>query len=174
MDPMLLPETTTRSYHMNSKSSAMCPVGLMRWCWGSYLGLTPPNKGINCCSLESYTQALKTCKWFKETIEMKNFKRLIIPQFDLPRDLNRDNAPIVIVTTSKADPLRDDGLDLVQKIKSMHATTTTTTTKGGGEGGSRKKKIYHFEGRGSHAFSLMFDTKERDRFLKCWHDAIWN
>ena len=116
-------------------------------------------------SLKSYTNALNKCKWFKQKDNedkgrdddnVNNFTRLITPQLDLPpnihdcevkekkKESDEHNTPtlkppIVIVSTSRADPLRDDGVDFVRKLKMV----------GSGE------NIVHFDVDGSHAFSML-------------------
>ncbi len=165
IDPMLLPETKTMSYHLNSLHSPFCPVEFLRWCWGCYLSFD--SEDINFHSLESYSKALHECKWFvnskDETIsDSDKFRRLITPQIDLPPNINGENAPVIIVTTSKADPLRDDGIDLLQTLK-----------KKGGSGGAKSTNILHFDKRGSHVISLLFDKKGKERFFKAWNNAIW-
>ena len=54
----------------------------------------------------------------KRTARAISLRRLVTPQIDLPPNLRDDIAPTILVTTSKGDPLRDDGIDLYKKLKS--------------------------------------------------------
>ena len=187
VDPFILPETKTNSYFMNSKSSYHCPVEWLHWCWGAYLGLSldgdDDDHGVDFLSLESYSNALSKCKWVKHNDNkgkdrddkiVDNFIRLIIPQFDLPpnihdyetqkkeetsskQHLSALKPPMVIVVTSRADPLQDDGIDFVRKFK-----------MGGG------KNIVHIDEDGSHAMSILCNINAKRRFIKAWHDVIWD
>jgi hypothetical protein len=168
----------------------MCPVEFLRWSWAAYLGLrcshdSSKNGSSSKCSnsgkidfysLEDYSKALNNSKWFlknkegEETtndISSSNFNRLISPQVDLPVNLNSEDAPTIIVKTSKADPLRDDGIDFVQKLKQImngeeEGSTLPTTSN-----------ILHFEARGSHVVSILFDKEAREKLNKAWYDAFW-
>ncbi len=166
-DPYLLPKTDTESYHMN-KISPMCPVECLRWCWGAYLQFDcqqyreTHNQEINFESLDSYSLALSQCKWMMgQDDTSQKMRRLITPQLDLPSGICRgDGAPTLIITTSRADPLLDDGIDLLQKLKDIN-------------GGELSSNVTHIMTKGSHASILLFDHKMRNEFLKLLHAAIF-
>lgn len=82
----------------------------------------------------------------------------MITQTDLPQNIGNDVAPIITITTSKADSLRDDGIDIFMKWKRAVEGDTSTS------------KVLHFEGIGNHEISFLFDTKEQER---AWKDAFW-
>lgn len=192
IDPFLIPQTNTNSYYMNSKCSPCCPVEFLRWCWGAYLGLHSScsssfsnddaddgntgdeNHKIDFHSTESYLQALKNCTWIQND---SKFARLITPQLDLPQNItttgknNIDNNsslstsfPTIIVTTSQGDPLYDDGIDLVSKLKGMNK---------GGQFINDATNVLHFEGKGSHTLSLLLNSDLKNRFIEAWNNAIW-
>lgn len=164
-DPMLLPQANTQSYYENSKCSPMCPVEFLYWCWGAYLEFDCEryrkihSQDIDFKSFDSYNIALSQCKWMGTKCPA-NMNRLISPQVDLPPNLFSTNAPAIIITSSTADPLRDDARDLVQKLQEKN-------------GGKMPANVSHFELTGSHAISLMFDNKNTERFLKKWHGVMW-
>ena len=172
---------------MNSTSSYHCPVEYLRWSWGAYLGLSLDDgdngdNNVDIHSFKSYNKALNKCKWLKHNKGSKgkdrddddtnNFIRLITPQMDLPPNIHdseatekeessKDHAaslkpPMVVVLTSRADPLHDDGTDFVRKFK-----------MGGG------KNLVHLDVDGSHAMATMLSGKVKKRFIKAWHDVIW-
>lgn len=150
---------------MNSISPFL-PVESLRWLWGAYLKFDcrkyrkAYNEEIDFNSFESYSTALSECKWMRDECISKNMRRLITPQIDLPTELCEENSPTLIITTSTADPLQDDGIDLLEKIKVMN-------------GGHLPSTVRHFDVKGSHAISLFFDQKVRKEFLRSWHCAIF-
>jgi hypothetical protein len=108
----------------------------------------------------------------KSKNSMDSLMRLISPQYDLPP--NTSHIPTVIITTSTGDPLRDDGIDLYQALKRHCASEDGTCSSSSSSSSSEAStnKIYHVEGRGSHAISFLFDKKENDRFIELWYNAI--
>ena len=177
---------------MNSKCSPCCPVEFLRWCWGAYLGLKSSssstcsdadtdcgntgdeNHQIDFHSKESYLQALKKCTWIQKD---SKFARLITPQLDLPPnittagtndvDTNSSSStsfPTIIVTTSKGDPLYDDGIELLSKLKGLN---------NGGQSFNDAINVLHFEGNGSHTLSLLLNSDLKNRFIEAWNNAIW-
>jgi acetyl esterase/lipase len=120
------PKGDSLSYYMNSSSSHLPTVGFLRWGWQAYLGL-PLSKDDKTDKVTSMAEllAIKSnrttwdeCKWKGTKAE-----RLINPVIDLP-NLKGPNAPQFIITMNRADPLMDECLDLVAKIKAARAKVT--------------------------------------------------
>jgi len=163
VDPMLLPQANTNSYHMNSRHSPFCPVEFLRWSWAAYLEFNPDEiEKLFTLSPHSYEKALMSCKLFQhkeegsdENKQNLSLLRLITPQINLPPNLCDEKSLTVIVTTSKGDPLHDDGCDLVQKLINSSAN------------------VHHFDVKGSHVVSELFDKKNSEMVHKCWNDSIW-
>lgn len=79
---------------------------------------------------------------------------LYYPQIDLP-DIQHDQ-PLIIIHTSSADFLRDDGLDLYQKLQSK----------------SPSSSIRYFEARGNHVFSVIIDRCTTKSMIDEWSKVI--
>ena len=164
MDPMLLPQANTKSYYLNSLTSSFCPANFVRWCWAAYLQVETYQIEKETAVLDDDFGSdnflrnnclLKDNLWFPANgVECRT--RLFYPKIELPNDLNVKEAPIIIVKTSTADVLRDDGLDLVEALRGVGAN------------------VKHFECVGSHGFSMEVDSKARTQFNKFWYEIIWN
>ena len=137
----------------------------------NYVVVSHEKEMIDFHSLENYTKALNGCKWTRKD---SKFNRLISPKVDLPPSLKdnndeprnidsnsgispHDNTPIIIIRTSKADALHDDGIDLVSTLVNH----------------SYSQNLYHFDNTGSHIVSSIFDKEEEYQFLNAWSEAIW-
>ena len=166
-DPMLLPETNTQSYHLNSSHSPFCPVEFLRWSWGAYLGFDCKDyretcsEDIDFCSFDSYRTALSHSKWMVHNSTTNRTRRLITPQTDIPTEFFNEGSPKLILTNSSACPLRCDSLDLIKNLMDHN-------------GEKLPANVFHFECFGSHTISLMLDRECREKILKTWHSAIWN
>merc|ERR1711933_344020 len=128
-DPMLNPNASSMSYYMNSYSS-----GVLRWFWRIYLKLDHMEHKTK--EDNRYVSNEGAVKMSKLPLN-KSLWRLIYPQSDLPHGLE-SNDLMFIITTSTADPLHDDGVDLFQKLTKVGANVT------------------HVDARGSHCMSLKF------------------
>ena len=175
---MLLPHTDTQSCHLNSLSSSFCPATFLRWCWAAYLQLgvqgeakdgndnddEGEDKGSGCSTkslispiisydnVEEYKNILEKSPWFQQPY---GITRLFYPRINLPNNLNTERAPVIIVKTSTADVLRDDGLDLVKVLKAAGAN------------------VQHFEMVGSHGISSWLGMIQME-MIDAWSKIIWD
>ena len=124
--PMLNPAANTLSYYLNSKSFFISTEWL-RWCWRAYLELPDAQK-----QGDSTMQQLETMEarldlgsnrsaWEDSPFNKGVLARLVNPTVDMPGGLNKPNAPKFLVMTNEGDPLRDDGAELAEKLKSAGA-----------------------------------------------------
>jgi len=140
------------------------------------------DKMINFDNVDEYTQILEKSSWLKPYIKQKEKKRntfdnnestnvnynsgrattteyglarLFYPRIDLPKKLNGEKAPVIIVKTSTADVLRDDGCDLVRALKAAGAN------------------VIHFEMVGSHGISSWFGNNNNG-MIDTWSTIIWD
>jgi len=81
--------------------------------------------------------------------------RLVWPQVDLPIFKVDAHVPKIIVTTSSNDPLRDDGLDL---IECLHA---------------KDIPVQAFKCYGDHGYSILTDSTWRKEFVSEWGKCLW-
>ncbi len=179
--PMMQPRANSSSYYINSQSSLLCPNEFLRWCWSSYLGIengtndgsTSTTRNIDFSSENALAEALDKSAWstLYSHISKKNREeededadtsmllwRLISPQFDLP-SFDMDGAPKVIVLTASADPLHDDGVELVDGLKKKCAM-------------KQSGSIHHFELKGSHALAQHGDPEGFEESFKEWSLAF--
>ena len=144
---MFNPAADSISYHMNSTSSGACPVEFLRWCWRSYLVLEQesdknnddevPIIGAN--EKPSNCQQWDKCPWKQSTA-----RRLIEPYVALPANLN--DAPKIVVGTNSADPLENDGIQLVDALRAVDC-----------------KNVTWINAKGSHMFAFSFDAEAKKR-----------
>ncbi len=108
-------------------------------------------------NVDEYIKFMQKRKWLRKPLkktsrkEMDNdenelspsssLQRLFHPQIELPSKLNEKDAPVILVRSSKADTLRDDGVDFVSCLKNVNAN------------------IVHFEASGSHGISSIVDGR---------------
>ena len=145
--PMFDPACNSDSYYLNSLSSGACPVEYLLWSWRAYLGTDhgvenpsivqeEPTDGPRGRTNEHIWND-KSSRW-RKTLK---HRRLIEPYVDLPKGLDRKNAPLFLVSTNKADPLKDDGVRLVRALRKVGA------------------QVRHVDAGGSHVAGNMFDRQ---------------
>jgi acetyl esterase/lipase len=136
---------------MNSVSSYVSPETLV-WFWSAYLQLGDHH------DKDSYQAQIDKHELYQLGNDgcINPMLRLIYPQVDIPKELkDHDSAPKVFVVTSSADIFRDDGDDLAACLK---------------EEGANVEK---YECIGSHGVSMMFDSKNNNKFAKAWGEELW-
>ena len=164
---MLLPESNTASSFLNKTADALCPIEFVRWCWLACLHIDEQTTKIRDLRNDviSYAADVQKSKWMTDN-EFKPFQRLFTPQIDLPSKITIDkDAPQIIIHTSTADVLRDDGLDLIACLQQHHKNESETNDVPG--------NLYCFEGNGSHALSLDLDKKTTSKLIHTWYQAIY-
>ena len=165
--PMIQPSANSLSYYLQSKSSGTGPVPFLRWCWSAYLQLDEnQDESVDFYATNGIHKALqKSNVWSKlyesgngpKTTEAKAFWRLVCPASDPPA-LEDQLSPNLFIITSTADPLHDDGVELVNKLREKCKQPTN--------------KIHHFDLRSSHAISSAVDPKNRAVFTKEWSKSF--
>eukprot|EP00980_Cylindrotheca_fusiformis_P017018 scaffold5204_cov135-Cylindrotheca_fusiformis.AAC.2 len=163
--PMVQPRTAAlNSYHMQSKSSGVCPVGFLQWAWAAYLQVD--EETIDFYSRNGLQDALDRSIWSSlngyggsngERKAEKDdfiFWRLVSPQVDLPA-LNAKDAPDILICTATADPLRDDGVELVEALRQQNLV-----------------EIHHFEFRGSHTLAASVDPDGKAAKIDEWSKSF--
>jgi len=152
--PMTQPNCQTLSYHLNSTSSGACPVDFLRWSWCAYLGLKAEKNQFD--EADCVANAIQQSVW--RDIQKNDLWRLICPQVDVPHiSSSPKNSSFlkIIVCTSKADPLHDDGVQLFQALERQNLN-------------NRHCSIQQYDFNGSHCLASISDATGKDKFLKEW------
>lgn len=149
LHPFLLPRANTVSMHMNSVSSYMTPATL-RWFWATYLQFNTFDEKDNSEEIASHN--LFQLGGIGAVDPML---RICYPQVDIPSELRSESAPKIFVATGSADPLRDDGDDLVESLE-QHSIT-----------------VHAYESCGNHGLAMLFDTRWKKKFVQEWSQCIW-
>ena len=133
--PMLSPATDTNLFYQNQSSSHACPVHFLRWCYRSYLNLPEPMEPPSAVHTRDSNNDLHTVLGRNSTraeyyrtpwYQSPNFRRLIEPGIDVPFTLGTDEKiPHFIVTTNKADPLRDGGIQIIEALRAVNESIVT-------------------------------------------------
>ncbi|GFH53966.1 hypothetical protein CTEN210_10442 [Chaetoceros tenuissimus] len=149
--PMFDPNLLTSSSKKNSTSAGLCPIDYLRWCWSAYLQLEKVKNGQKL----NYSNEMAIAESFKQSVwsSMVNTRawRMISPLCDLP-SLRSKDAPKFIVSTNSADVLQDDGLALVDSLKTVGAN------------------CFHYESKGSH--SIHWINGEDKHILEEWSKSF--
>ena len=80
---------------------------------------------------------------------------MINPAAQLPQGLDAADAPVILITTNRADPLHDEGVDLVEKLKKCSAN------------------VIHFDHKGSHTIGTTLNSAAMTELTKAWGDTIF-
>jgi acetyl esterase/lipase len=158
--PMLDPAADSESYYMNSKSSQVCPVDWLRWCWRCYLELPPSGDQGRVLELpsmvERFAHGSNQRTWAASPWrQFPSLTRLVNPMLDLPPGLDGKAAPPILVHTNRADPLRDDGVRLYQLFR------------------ERGANVQHIEHMGSHWLGTKVVPKSYDELIQAWKDMVF-
>ncbi|GKY94901.1 hypothetical protein MPSEU_000455000 [Mayamaea pseudoterrestris] len=155
------PKGDSLSYYMNQKSSHLPTTGFLRWGWQAYLELLPSKdkkpeseatlSRSEILGIDSNRTTWNECKWKGSSME-----RLITPQIDLPMGLNGPDAPQFILSTNRADPLMDECLDLLAKLKEHSA------------------KVTHFDHIGTHWLGTEIDKALLGEVADAWGKALFD
>eukprot|EP00594_Rhizosolenia_setigera_P002702 CAMPEP_0178954650 /NCGR_PEP_ID=MMETSP0789-20121207/9118_1 /TAXON_ID=3005 /ORGANISM="Rhizosolenia setigera, Strain CCMP 1694" /LENGTH=338 /DNA_ID=CAMNT_0020636095 /DNA_START=522 /DNA_END=1538 /DNA_ORIENTATION=+ len=155
INPCVNPRSKSISIHMNWVSSYTCPGKWFVWLWAAYLQLGEFH------DYNSFIEKLQEHDLFKELGDEKSTKsnilRMIQPQMDLPiKELRSNLAPKIFVINGTADPLCNDGEELVDCLINKQVTNV---------------KSYHLFG--SHGCCLFFDFIAFRKFNKAWSEVVW-
>ena len=144
--PMVDPAADSPSYYQHGKNLAV-PTHWLRWSWRRYLGVSEPEAAHEKEPQASDTRALlavgsnrhvwEASHWYKST----TVRRLVHPNMNLPLALQGEEAPRIVISTNSADPLHDEGVALVEQLRSHGAAVT------------------HLDHRGSHFVGTMLDAQ---------------
>ena len=151
--PALDPKANSFSHYINSKSSI---APWMTWTWRSYLSSTckDDEKDFNTNIIHVQKSA-----WMKHA----GTSRLIYPTASVPPARNNnddddddDDSINFIVVTSLADPLHDEGVELVHKMEEMGYT-----------------HVKHFETMSGHATYSLCDRSMAQKIYHTWSSYIF-
>ena len=158
---MLNPAANTLSYYLNS-NSFFPSTEWLRWCWRAYLELPDAQK-----QGDSTMQQLETTEarlelgsnrsaWEDSPFNKGVLTRLVNPTVDMPGGLNEPNAPKFLVMTNEGDPLRDDGAELAEKLKSSGAD------------------LRYLEHPGSHWIGTGLDKEHYASLVSNWREILFS
>jgi acetyl esterase/lipase len=103
--------------------------------------------------LDSNRKAWNESKWKNSSLE-----RLVNPVIAIPTSGWKDNAtymaPKILVQTNRGDPLKDEGVELFNKLRLAGADVT------------------HIDAGGSHWMGLPLEQALYNSMLETWKDAI--
>lgn len=162
--PMLIPRSqlsATSSVGIFPRPS-LIDEGDMLWNWAAYLQIGDYKDKT------SYLEALMQHPLFRlgRIGSINPLLRLVWPQVDIPtKDLvgvNQSSSsdtmapPRVFICTASADPLRNDGINLIDSLR------------------DKGIKVDTFESHGDHGISFYSDRKWRKAFVEQWSSCIWH
>ena len=136
--------------------------GDMLWSWAAYLQIGDYKDKA------TYLDALMHHPLFRlgNIGSINPLLRLVWPQVDIPtKELTRADhtsssdavvSPRVFICTASADPLRDDGINLIDTLR------------------DKGIKVDTFESCGDHGISFYSDRKWRKEFVEQWSSCIWH
>lgn len=157
--PMLNPAANTLSYYLN-QNSLFISTEWLRWCWRCYLELQEPMEQGDLMQLETMKDRLNhgsNCNAWDESPYSKGvLARLVNPTSDMPTGLGKPEAPKFLVLTNEGDPLRDDGIDLVEKLKASGAN------------------LKHLAHSGSHWFGTALDKGSFKELVSTWKEVLFS
>ena len=163
--PFLDPNANSKSYYMNSKASM---TQWLIWCWRSYLSskitttIDNDKDGGNNYKLDFSNNQFHVETWMKQakTKEENHMFRYIYPTIGIPPATSNkyhDNDQIkFIIVTSLADPLHDEGVELVNKMKEMGYT-----------------ELKHYETISGHSTYFWCDKSMTKRIFGEWSSYIF-
>lgn len=148
--PALDPKANSLSHYKNSKSSI---APWMIWTWRSYLSSKCKDEEQD---FTTNTYHVQKSAWMKNG----GTSRLIYPTASVPPARNNEkigkNSIKFLIVTSLADPLHDEGVDLVNKIEEMGYT-----------------QVKHFETMSGHATYLLCDRSMAQKIYCTWSSYIF-
>ena len=172
---------------------------------------TPETETETFTKTEKYTKMLHSSKWYAEPkvngngddkgkltskklpLRQTDLWRLCCPHHDVPSGLIGNNAntdadadaPKIIVQTSKADPLHDDALLLVNAIQNKHkleqkqqggnnnSNIDSDTNLDSNNNKNSNSNLFLSDTKGSHVFSLLFYNDTQDKITTEWRNALY-
>ena len=172
---------------------------------------TPETETETFTKTEKYTKMLHSSKWYTEPkvngngddkgkltskklpLRQTDLWRLCCPHHDVPSGLIGNNAntdadadaPKIIVQTSKADPLHDDALLLVNAIQNKHkleqkqqggnnnSNIDSDTNLDSNNNKNSNSNVFLSDTKGSHVFSLLFYNDTQDKITTEWRNALY-
>jgi len=163
VQPYLVPTADTLAYHMNSQSSFV-PVDWLRWCWRAYLSLDDSTHDPLSDSRENHFNAYSKSKWTdsSENADIRNWQRLFAPHMNLPPKEALKHSNLIIVS-SKADPLHDDGHHLAMELIRI----CSDETKNG------LQIVTYIETNGDHATGLAFDKEKQSEAIEAVRRSVF-
>eukprot|EP00545_Synedropsis_sp_CCMP1620_P009657 CAMPEP_0119029850 /NCGR_PEP_ID=MMETSP1176-20130426/40730_1 /TAXON_ID=265551 /ORGANISM="Synedropsis recta cf, Strain CCMP1620" /LENGTH=387 /DNA_ID=CAMNT_0006986207 /DNA_START=206 /DNA_END=1369 /DNA_ORIENTATION=- len=157
--PMLDPSANTLSYYLNRNAFAISSEWI-RWCWRAYLVLpkTVESGGImDLDTMEARLEYGSNCTtWEASPFSKGDLARLVNPTVDIPKGLDDPNGPKFVILTNEGDVLRDEGIELVETLKSAGAT------------------VNFLRHGGTHWIGTVLDKKSHAALVSAWRDVLFS
>jgi acetyl esterase/lipase len=132
----------------------------LRWCWCAYLKLPENKESVGIMKLDTMEARLKhgsnSTAWSESLFSKGALARLVNPNLDIPKGLDAHGATKFLVQTNAGDALRDEGLDLVENLKSAGAT------------------VKYLPQGGTHWFGTTLDKNNYAAVVEAWRDALFS
>jgi len=154
MIPFISPAADSMSYFMNSFSSPLVTIPWARWCWRAALEMDDiaPVHEDDVVAAGSNRTAWNKSKWKQN----EQWHKFMEPMAGIPPGLdNKENGIKFIVSVNKADPLYDEGNELMRKLKDAGAD------------------VEYLEAMGSHSIGFAVDRKAMEELMEVWRAAIF-
>lgn len=155
MIPFLSPASDSMSYYMNGSSSIMVKIPWLRWCWCAALELQEgmdDNESQDVLAIGSNRTAWNKSKWK----ENEQWRKFLEPLEGIPSGLDKkENTTKYIVAVNKADPLYDDGDELMKRL-----------TLAGAD-------VDYIEAKGSHSIGYVVDRKGKSEMIESWRTGVF-
>lgn len=165
MCPMLNPASDTLSTYLNSQSSYV-PHQYHSWCWRAYLQLadskdTKPIDESTATLDQRCAQNSNRTTWNESPYKQqgkKSLERLIRPAVDLPSSsrLNGADAPMIILTSNRADLLYSEDQELAKQLQRLGANMT------------------YLDHKGSHTIGTLLDPAACRELVHAWGVALFD
>ena len=161
---MLSPKCDSMSYYLNSRSGL---TSWLIWSWRAYLSLhgkdNDKSKDKNVKGsvfFDSYEDFVKYGSNHGAVNESALYNdspelwRLVEPIKNIPQKFDSENAPVIVISTSLADPLHDEGVLFGNNLKLSGANVTM------------------LEARCSHTMGMDLDNTFKERIVKALSDTM--
>ena len=155
MVPFLSPAGDSLSYYMNEYSTPLVTTSWLRWCWRAALEMD--DISMNDEEKDAIVVGSNRTVWNKSKWKQnKQWHKFLEPMEGIPSGLSDESACKYIVAVNKADPLHDEGNELMRRLKDEGAN------------------VDYIEAMGSHALGYEVDRKAMAKLMNAWRAAIFD
>jgi acetyl esterase/lipase len=156
MIPFLSPAADSMSCYMNQYSTPLVTTSWLRWCWRAALEMddieNDEEEEKDVIAVGSNRTVWNKSKWKQD----KQWQKFLEPMEGIPSGLGNESASKYIVAVNKADPLHDEGNELMRRLKDEGAN------------------VDYIEAMGSHAVGFEVDRKAMAKLMNVWRAAIFD